>query len=309
MTIRVVPKEQLESNHTQKTSVVGHTPLLYLPHVKSLYLTRISRLQQLAKASPLADYLTFCVKICELQNELVNSRPLTEEVDLKALMSRAQQQGHAPLSLTNYPLNSNWQSYLDHLLTRLSGYNVQIDQTIAILKTKTEQEKQDLAIHLLQGEFNLVPKTDALFIWSALSCYYAQLAAQLPAKAEAAQGETCQFCPICQSHPTASIVHLGGQASFRYLHCSLCESEWYVPRVKCTNCEDNSAIHYYSLDKELAAIKTECCDHCHSYLKIAYQEQDPELEIIADDLASLLLDEETEKAGFAKTGLNPFLMP
>ncbi|WP_392565986.1 formate dehydrogenase accessory protein FdhE [Utexia brackfieldae] len=309
MTIRIVPKEQLESNYAQKTSVVGHTPLLFLPHIKSLYITRTSRLKQLGKDSPLADYIAFCTQISELQNELVKSMPVKPSTDLRDLIVNVQKQGCAPLSLTNFPLNTLWQSYLDYLIERLLGHNKQIDQAIVELKAKTMQEKQDLATHLLNGEFDQVPKTDSLFIWSALSCYYAQLAAQLPATAEADLGETRQFCPICHSHPTASIVHLGGQASFRYLHCSLCESEWYVPRVKCTNCEESSGVHYYSLDKELAAIKTECCDNCQSYLKIGYQDQDPELEIIADDLASLLLDEETEKAGFAKTGLNPFLLP
>jgi len=66
-------------------------------------------------------------------------------------------------------------------------------------------------------------------------------------------------------------------------------------------------ISYYSLDDELSAVRSECCEHCHSYLKVFNQERDAHLDIIADDINSLILDMETEKENFAKTGINPLL--
>ncbi len=64
----------------------------------------------------------------------------------------------------------------------------------------------------------------------------------------------------------------------RYLHCNLCETEWHVVRVKCSNCEQSRDLNYWSLDNEQAAIKAESCGDCGTYLKILYQEKDPKVE-------------------------------
>ncbi len=48
-------------------------------------------------------------------------------------------------------------------------------------------------------------------------------------------------------------------------------------------------LHYWSLDDEQAAIKAESCDDCGTYLKILYQEKEPKVEAVADDLASLVI--------------------
>ncbi len=42
----------------------------------------------------------------------------------------------------------------------------------------------------------------------------------------------------------------------------VCETEWHVVRVKCSNCEQSGKLHYWSLDDEQAAIKAESCDDC-----------------------------------------------
>lgn len=50
--------------------------------------------------------------------------------------------------------------------------------------------------------------------------------------------------------------------------------------------EQSGKLHYWSLDDEQAAIKAESCDDCGTYLKILYQEKEPKVEAVADDLAS-----------------------
>src|SRR5699024_6257018 len=80
-------------------------------------------------------------------------------------------------------------------------------------------------------------------------------------------------------------------------------------RSKCTNCEQTAHIDYWSLDSEYAAVKAESCDDCHSYLKVLYQDKDPNVEPAADDLATLLLDNEMEEKGYARSGINPLLFP
>ena len=112
-------------------------------------------------------------------------------------------------------------------------------------------------------------------------------------------------CP----EPVSSMVQIGTTQGLRYLHCNLCETEWHVVRVKCSNCEQSRDLNYWSLDNEQAAIKAESCGDCGTYLKILYQEKDPKVEAVADDLASLMLDAHMEQEGFARSSINPFLFP
>ncbi|RKS84629.1 Tat proofreading chaperone FdhE [Orbus hercynius] len=304
MSIKIVPQEQLEQQN-DKVSLIHKVPLLFYPVPKTLYSQRLSRLQFLVKDSPFADYLNFCSKIVAQQAKLVETMPisqnLTESIDL------AIKKNIAPLSIENYPLTLQWLDYLYPIMDAVSDVNESITKTINNLKQNSKEQLLDKASQLLAGQFDAVDSNESLFIWSALSTYYSQLASQLPGKAVAEFGEQRWLCPVCQSSPVASIVHLGNNIGLRYLHCSLCESEWHVPRAKCTNCDNLQDITYYALDNELAAIKTECCDHCHSYLKIFSQERDPHLDVVADDIYSLLLDMETEKEQFSKSGVNPLL--
>jgi FdhE protein len=54
-------------------------------------------------------------------------------------------------------------------------------------------------------------------------------------------------------------------------------------------------------------VRAESCDSCKTYRKICYQEQDREVEPVADDLASLALDLLMTDAGFHRGSGNPLL--
>lgn len=298
MSIKIISQEQLEQQNT--SSVIRQIPLLFYPSTKTLYIHRAARLKTLAENNPLSDYLLFCAKIAEQQAKLINQQNAIEAPNLL-------NNGLAPLSLENLPLNDIWQDYLSELLNSFSDTSEQIEAVIQRLKQNNPEQLQEKAISLLQGKFDLVEGNESIFIWSALSVYYSQLANQIKGKAVAENTDQNWLCPVCNSLPVASVIQLGGNNGLRYLHCSLCESEWYVPRVKCTCCDNMQDIQYFSLDNEMAAIKTECCDACHSYLKILDQDKDPHIEVIADDVASLILDIKTEEEGFAKSGINPFV--
>ncbi|OTQ74214.1 MULTISPECIES: formate dehydrogenase accessory protein FdhE [unclassified Gilliamella] len=298
MSIKIISQEQLEQQNT--SSVIRQIPLLFYPSTKTLYIHRAARLKTLAENNPLSDYLLFCTKIAEQQAKLINQQNAIEAPNLL-------NNGLAPLSLENLPLNDIWQDYLSELLNSFSDISEQIEAVIQRLKQNNPEQLQEKAISLLQGKFDLVEGNESIFIWSALSVYYSQLANQIKGKAVAKNTDQSWLCPVCNSLPVASVIQLGGNNGLRYLHCSLCESEWYVPRVKCTCCDNMQNIQYFSLDNEMAAIKTECCDACHSYLKILDQDKDPHIEVIADDVASLILDIKTEEEGFAKSGINPFV--
>ncbi len=299
MSIKIVPQAQLEQHNFN--SVIKQIPLVFYPSAKTLYTHRVERLQALAQKSPFSDYLNFCLQIAQQQANLVKQQPveLHQSIPLN--------NDNPPLSLKNLPLSDVWQKYLNQLLQAISDTTPQITLVIESLLKNSAEQLQQKALYLLNGELNKVEGNESIFIWSALSLYYCQLASQIKGKAVAENTDNSWLCPVCNSMPVASVIQIGGNNGLRYLHCSLCESEWYVPRVKCTSCDDLQHIEYFSLDNTLAAIKTECCHACQSYLKIFDQDKDPHLEVIADDIASLILDIKTEEEGFAKSGINPFI--
>ncbi|MET0226457.1 MAG: formate dehydrogenase accessory protein FdhE, partial [Dokdonella sp.] len=51
----------------------------------------------------------------------------------------------------------------------------------------------------------------------------------------------------------------------------------------------------------------ESCDVCHSYRKIVYQEKDPKVEPLADDLATLSLDLLLGESGYHRASGHPLL--
>ena len=184
-----------------------------------------------------------------------------------------------------------------------------LEKRLAKLYRDGYKELEEMATHLLSQEFNLVSTDKAVFIWAALSLYWLQLAQQIPHNSRQEGTDNLHYCPVCGSAPVASVVHIGTSQGLRYLHCSLCESEWNLVRAQCTNCNEHKNLELWSLNEELALIRAETCGDCQSYLKIMFQEKDPNVEAVADDLASIFLDIEMEEKGFARSGLNPFVFP
>lgn len=307
MSIRIVPKEQLGAEREKSTTAETIPPLLFA-NLKSLYLRRAERLRQLADGHPLGDYLQFAAHLAEAQHKVQYDHPLT--LDLSVELAEGYTSGKPPLDIHLFPRTAHWQHLLTALIAEVRpSVNEQIAVVLDNLEKLSSTQLESMAASLLNNEFSQVNNSDSPFIWAALSLYWAQMASQIPGKARAEYGEHRQFCPVCGSMPVSSVVHLGTINGLRYLHCNLCESEWHVVRVKCSNCEQTRDLNYWSLESEQAAIKAESCGDCGTYMKILYQEKDPKVEAIADDLASLILDAKMEEEGFARSSINPFLFP
>lgn len=230
-----------------------------------------------------------------------------------------------PLASMSWKRSEHWQVLLDALLdvvaTAAFAATPAVQASLNALRTAASIDRETLAdalLHKLGGTqasdntstLAAVDGGQALLLWSALSVYWSQLAASLPAVGKAqADNDERHLCPMCGHAPTGSIILAGSQTGVRYLHCSLCESRWHIVRSKCSCCTSTGALDYSSLDDENAAIKAESCGDCHSYLKAFYLQTDPGLELVADDLASLALDAEVEREGFARSGFNPLLTP
>ncbi|MNZ86647.1 formate dehydrogenase accessory protein FdhE [compost metagenome] len=238
----------------------------------------------------------------------MHDNPLT--LDLTEVLQQGADSGKPPLDLSVFPRSQHWHRLLTSLIAELRPQAPEhILAVLDNLEKASSHELELLADALLNQDFGKIGSEKAPFIWAALSLYWAQMAGLIPGKARAEYGEHRQFCPVCGSIPVSSVVHIGTVSGLRYLHCNLCESEWHVVRIKCSNCEQTRDLNYWSLDSELAAVKAESCGDCGTYLKILYQEKDPQVEAVADDLATLVLDAKMEDEGFARSSINPFLFP
>ncbi|WP_017349321.1 formate dehydrogenase accessory protein FdhE [Pantoea sp. A4] len=306
MTIRIIPHPPLE----KRDSLLNQeTPLLLFPQLKPLYQRRTARLRHLAERNPLGDYLRFAAVITTAQEIVLYDHPLHFNIVEQLTDSAARQK--PPLDITTLARSDHWQRLLHSLIAELKPE--MSGQALAVLENLEKSSASELEImaeSLLKHEFAQVSSDKSPFIWAALSLYWAQMAALIPGKVRIEQGEHRQFCPVCGSLPVSGIIPLGGkQDETRYLHCNLCECEWLVDEGKCSNCEEESELHLWSLEGEQSAVKAESCGVCGTYLKLLWQARDPAIEPVADDLASLLLDARMEQESFSRSSLNPFMFP
>ncbi|OIT25284.1 formate dehydrogenase accessory protein FdhE [Glaesserella parasuis] len=302
MSIRILPQEEIQ----QAASSFHNPPLLYA-NPKNLYARRAKRLRQLTEHNPFGDYLEFVANIVEVQLDLLENQPIANRVgELTAYLEA--HQGVKPLDVKTFKRSDEWQKLLLAFIDKFKPYaSDTVLATLEWLEKASNSELEMLADHLLNERYKEVGADKAVFLWAALSLYWVQLTQQLPRNTKAEYGEERHTCPVCNSAPIGSVVHFGETQGLRYLHCSLCESEWNMVRAKCSNCEQTGKLDYWSLDSMDAAVKAESCGDCESYLKVMYQDKDPHVEPIADDLGTLFLDAEMEQKGLARSAINPFL--
>jgi FdhE protein len=224
--------------------------------------------------------------------------------------------GMPPLAATSHPRGAAWIEDLRELLELLRGSPGAgaAGGAIAGLAEQDDVSLGEAADRLLAGSSRDDEAAAVPFIGASLQAYFARLAATLDAK----DVEGCDvptICPVCASRPVASMVRIDPERlNLRYLSCSLCQAEWNLARIKCTTCEEDKGLQYFSLESEdgraaNAAWRAEACDECRTYLKIFYQEKDPHVDPVADDLASLALDVLVDERGFARSGPNLLFHP
>ncbi|HHF6601181.1 TPA: formate dehydrogenase accessory protein FdhE [Haemophilus influenzae] len=293
----------LSESEIKQVANTYQAPAILFANPKNLYQRRAKRLRDLAQNHPLSDYLLFAADIVESQLSTLEKNPLPPQ-------QLEQLNAIEPLNAKTFKRDSIWREYLTEILDEIKPKaNEQISATIEFLEKASSAELEEIANKLLAQEFNLVSSDKAVFIWAALSLYWLQLAQQIPHNSQVENAENLHHCPVCGSLPVASTVQIGTSQGLRYLHCNLCESEWNLVRAQCTNCNSHDKLEMWSLDEELALVRAETCGSCESYLKMMFQEKDPYVEPVADDLASIFLDIEMEEKGFARSGLNPFVFP
>jgi len=293
-------------------SLAGQIPAIpaFRPASPYVFAERAERLAELADGHPLEGYLRFAASLSVAQHKLLASLPEMAAPD-EITFARCLEHGLPPLSVDGHRRDPLWREALTRLIDLLdraalpaAGAAV-IEGVLALSPEKLETA----AANLLAGAYADVDPAETPFVAAALQAYWVKMGLQLAAAAIVTP-EQIGLCPVCGSHPLASVVRIGGaQQGLRYLVCSLCCSEWHMVRVKCSACGSTKGISYLGVDGTDDAIKAECCDECKTYLKILYLEKNTRLVPAADDLASLTLDMLVDEAGYHRLGPNLLFAP
>jgi FdhE protein len=286
----------------------GEIPFLLLPE-RNTFQTRAARLSALAEGHALADYLLFLAALARAQHEAISRfhhvlLPEAQQLEL------CREHAMPPLGTRGWDRDPAWREALRGILTELEADALPeaTRATIARLKDTDDASLERVAETLLSGEnYETLDRAAIPFIGAALQAYWLHLVTTLGVGAFG-RLEIPHLCPACGSAPMVSVV--GSRASdhgLRYLTCPLCNTQWHAVRIKCVFCDTTKGISYYGIEGGSEAVKAEKCETCHGYLKILYMEKDPNVDALADDVASIALDVLMAESGITRRGTNFFL--
>jgi len=302
-----MPQRVLEPGSIESASG-AEIPFLRLPDRNRLFAERAARLRDIARGHPMGDYLQLVAKIADAQHWALGNLPAVM-LPGPAHVEQCRQHGMPALNVQTHARDRAWCEVLRLMLRRIAGETEGKVQDIAV---RLERERDELyeaqASKLLAGISFGLDLGNAPFVGAALQVYWLHMATTLGPQAFG-RTDAPTVCPCCGSRPVASIVRLGARDNgLRFLHCSLCSAEWQMARIQCTSCESTKGIFYHGIEGGSRAAKAESCDECGTYLKIFYQEYEPQSEPTADDLASLAIDLLMSDTGKLRSGQNLMLV-
>jgi FdhE protein len=283
-------------------------PRLRLPDRERLFAARAARLDALGRDHALEGYLRFLAVLAAAQHEALPRLAVTLP---DAAQREAAHRHRMPLApALGGPRPAAWTTVLAELCTAVAGsagFPAAVADACDRLAARDPRDLEADADRLLAADLDVADPAAAPLVMAALQVSWVALSGRLTPD-DVALPESPGVCPVCGTLPVASVVRTDAPyAGYRYLHCGLCATEWHRVRVECTQCGATKGIAYHSIEGGSAAIRAESCDGCHSYRKIFYQEHDPGVEPVADDLASVTLDLLLAEAGFHRASSNPLL--
>jgi FdhE protein len=283
-------------------------PTYLLPIKASVFAERAERFTALAEGHSLADWLIFLGHLTREQSAALLDLPPLALPDA-ATMVQAQTHGMPPLNAASLARPAIWRDVLRQFAPALREHAPEAAlRSLDALAVAPDDSLEKLAASLLCGEPLAKDAAELPFVAAALQVVWTALASQLDA-ATLSKLDSPGVCPCCGSLPVASAVRLApGVNNLRYLHCSLCNTQWNVTRATCTACDTDQGVAYQQIDGATGAVRAETCDSCKSYLKIVYQEKEPRVDPVADDLATLALDMLVDEAGYSRSGPNLLLI-
>ena len=287
---------------------IAAPPFVRLPDPLTLFATRSLRFRTLAEGHRLGPYLLFLAAISECQHRIQKD---LSEPDLPADDVRARAREHAmpPLDRTRFTADAALDATLDRLVALAATIDMPDNARAAIERVRGADAaaRDEMVRSVLADAIPVETLADHVYIAAALQVHFARLAARLDPAALVPIGDG--VCPACGGAPVASaIVGWKGAHGTRFCTCSLCATQWHVVRIKCVLCESTAGIAYEELDSGPDTVKAETCESCRGYMKILHQHKNPQLEPVADDIATLGLDILLRESGYRRGAVNPFLL-
>jgi FdhE protein len=264
---------------------------IILPRPGVVFSRRAVRLAFLAEGHPMADWLRFMAGLARAQQAAVEQLPAlappSEEHIDRAVAARM-----PPLSAAGHRPHPAWRHALRLMLE--DGDDVALpkasQQVRTSLRGAADEALDALASRCLREGVGADDSGEGFYMTAALQVYFACTAASLDV-GRLRLLEQRGLCPVCGSPPACGVVTAAGRApGARFLHCSLCATAWNHTRAVCTACGSARALVLQEIDGGTGAVKAETCGACNSYIKLLYEGKDPNVDPVADDLASLGLD-------------------
>ena len=293
-------------------SIAGQIPAIpqLLPAAAGVFAARAERFDTLAAGHSLEGYLRFAAALSRAQEGV-----LAAAVDLpvpgEELLAHCRAHDLPPLGVDGHRRDPVWREMLGALIRSIEP-GVMTDQAASAagrLQRMSADALESAATNVLSGAYGELDPAIAPFLAAGLQVYWTGMALRLDGRVTARPAQI-GLCPVCGSHPTASVVRIGGAVQgLRYLTCSLCCSEWHMVRIKCSACGSTKGISYFGIEGGSDAVKAECCGECKTYLKIFHLEKDTSLVPAADDLATLALDVLVDQEGYNRLGPNLLFVP
>jgi FdhE protein len=282
-------------------------PAVVLPVPETLFAQRAMRFRQLAEGHQLAGYLKVLAGISDVQAALLPGLPAVEPLPVEDV-ERAAGYGMPPLPRNPAAIDPVLLATLDRFLDAAGALDMPEAARAALdgVIAASEDEKRTMVQNVLEDSIPFDEVAEHVFVAAAVQLHFARRAAALPAEKMVSVADGA--CPSCGGPPvTSSVVGWQGSQSARFATCSCCATQWHVVRVKCVACSSTKGISYAHVQGTADTLKAECCDSCGGYLKILYAVQDPELDPVADDVASAGLDLMVKDEGKRRVGFNIFL--
>ncbi|KUZ92075.1 formate dehydrogenase accessory protein FdhE [Burkholderia ubonensis] len=293
-------------------SALDHSaiPRFRLPERATVFSARAARLRQLADLNPISGYLRLMAVVADAQHAVLQD--FAAQMPSQDAIARAQQHSMPLVPALGGERDPQWRAVLYELLDRVEGaglVNPPLAKLLDRLRLMAPAELDAQADAILALRYAEVDPATAPFLMAALQVVWTDLASRTQ-PADVPFLDQPGLCPVCGTHPVASMVRVGGQyEGYRFLQCGLCTTEWHMVRTKCSHCDSTKGIAYHGIEGGSEAVKAESCDECKTYRKIGYQNKDYDFEPLADDLASLTLDLLMNEAGYQRSSPNPLLWP
>lgn len=290
---------------------ISKAPFALMPNPARLFRERATRFEVLAEASNLAPYLKFLAGIVRIQADLVSELSPVQLVEVEQV-TRAREGAMPPIDRATMILSEEYREtirlFLDHAWAL--EMPAAAAEALEAVRSADDETLAWMAGNVIADSLPVESLAHHLYVAAATQIHAARLATGLDGKGLVPV--SIGVCPSCGGKPAGSmVIGVQGAEGARYACCSCCATMWNEVRVKCLACGSTKGVGYRSIEVdggEEAVIKAETCDSCNSWSKILYQNKNPTLEMVADDVASLGLDLLMKETDYRRAGFDPFLI-